>query len=151
MEGKVVAVCISRDKGTKKENVGSGVLLEGFGLEGDAHAGAWHRQVSLLAMESIDKLRQLGLDVGPGGFAENITTEGIDLLSLPIGTKLRVGEGCLLEVTQVGKECYDRCAIYYQVGDCVMPREGIFARVIKGGPIKKDDAVEVVKEGKKGV
>jgi len=142
--GKVVAVCTSEKKGMRKKNVGQGVLKANFGLEGDAHAGDWHRQVSLLALESIKKMQDLGLDVGPGDFAENLTTEGIDLLSLPIGTKLRIGESALGEVTQIGKECHTKCAIYYQAGDCVMPKEGIFIRILEGGPVRVGDKVEVV-------
>ena len=142
--GKIVAVCTSEKKGTRKKNVGQGMLVEDFGLKGDAHGGPWHRQVSLLAMESIEKMRAKGLDVHPGDFAENLTTEGIDLVSLHIGTKLRIGENVLGEVTQIGKECHNRCAIYYQAGDCVMPREGIFIKVIQGGPVKVGDEVEVI-------
>ncbi|HHY29830.1 MAG TPA: MOSC domain-containing protein, partial [Syntrophaceticus sp.] len=112
--------------------------------EGDAHAGDWHRQVSLLAMESIKKMQDKGLDVGPGDFAENLTTEGIELVSLPVGTKLRLGEEALSEVTQIGKKCHNRCAIYYQAGDCVMPREGIFIRVLQGGQVRAGDIIEVV-------
>ncbi|MCK4507979.1 MAG: MOSC domain-containing protein, partial [Desulfuromonadales bacterium] len=119
-------------------------LQEGFGLVGDAHGGDWHRQVSLLAIESIDKMRAAGLDVGPGDFAENLTTRGIELYSLPIGTRFRVGARVLLEMTQIGKECHDRCAIYHQAGDCVMPKEGVFAIVLEGGPVKTGDAVEIL-------
>ena len=137
----VVAVCISENKGERKTPVDSVELRENHGIVGDAHAGDWHRQVSLLASESIDKMRALGLDVDSGDFAENITTSGIELVSLPIGTRLQIGE-TLLEVTQIGKECHTRCAIFYQAGDCVMPKEGIFARVITGGVIKPGDAVE---------
>lgn len=144
MKAEVVAVSISREKGTRKENIPEGLLIEGYGFKDDAHAGDWHRQVSLLAMESIGKIRAKGLDVGPGDFAENITTSGIDLVSLPIGTRLKVGEGVLMEVTQIGKECHTRCAIYYQAGDCVMPREGIFTKVLKGGTVKKGDPIVVV-------
>lgn len=142
--GKILAVCISEHKGERKKNIGQGVLVENHGLEGDAHAGDWHRQVSLLAIESIKKMQEKGLDVGPGDFAENLTTEGIDLISLPIGTKLKIGEQAVGEVTQIGKECHSRCAIYYQAGDCVMPREGIFIRVLKGGPVKVNDRIEVI-------
>jgi len=142
--GKILAVCISEHKGERKKNIGQGVLIENNGLEGDAHAGDWHRQVSLLAIESIKKMQEKGLDVGPGDFAENLTTEGIDLVSLPIGTKLKIGEQAVGEVTQIGKECHSRCAIYYQSGDCVMPREGIFIRVLKGGPVKVNDSIEVI-------
>ena len=139
----VLAVCISEKKGERKKPVEAVELRENHGIVGDGHAGEWHRQVSLLAQESIDKMRALGLDVNAGDFAENITTSGIDLVSLPIGTQLQVG-GTLLEVTQIGKECHTRCAIYYQAGDCVMPKEGIFARVISGGTIKPGDEVQVL-------
>lgn len=137
----VEAVCISENKGERKKPVESVELRENHGIVGDAHAGEWHRQVSLLATESIEKMRKLGLDVTAGDFAENITTSGIELVSLPIGTRLQVGE-TLLEVTQIGKECHTRCAIYYQAGDCVMPKEGIFAKVITGGTIKPGDGVK---------
>ncbi|MFH1625415.1 MAG: MOSC domain-containing protein [Pseudomonadota bacterium] len=145
MSGKVVAVCISEGKGTKKENIQRGKLIEGHGLESDAHAGDWHRQISLLSRESIQKMRDRGLDVGPGDFAENITIEGIDLLDLPLGTKLTVGKRAMLEVTQIGKVCHGRCAIFYQAGDCVMPNEGIFARVLVGGEIGVEDQIKVIK------
>ncbi len=141
--GKIVAVCTSPKKGMRKKNVGEGVLIEEHGLEGDAHTGSWHRQVSLLANESIGKMINLGLDVGPGDFAENITTEGLDLVSLPVGTRISIGPDALVEVTQIGKECHNRCAIYYQAGDCVMPKEGIFVRVLKGGPVKVGQEIEV--------
>ncbi|KLU60119.1 MOSC domain protein [Peptococcaceae bacterium CEB3] len=141
---KIVAVCSSERKGMRKKNVGTAMLKANYGLEGDAHAGAWHRQVSLLALESIRKMQDLGLKVGPGDFAENLTTEGIDLVSLPIGTKLRLGAQGLAEVTQIGKECHSKCAIYYQAGDCVMPKEGIFVRVLAGGPISVGDEIEVM-------
>jgi MOSC domain-containing protein YiiM len=137
---KVLAVCISENKGERKKPVEAVELRENHGIVGDAHAGDWHRQVSLLAQESIDKMRALGLDVTAGDFAENITTLGIDLVSLPIGTRLQIGE-TLLEVTQIGKECHTRCAIFYQAGDCVMPKEGIFARVITGGVIRPGDEI----------
>lgn len=139
----VEAVCISENKGERKKPVEAVELRENHGIVGDAHAGEWHRQVSLLAAESIDKMRKLGLDVDAGDFAENITTKGIELVSLPIGTRLQVGTA-LLEVTQIGKECHTRCAIYYQAGDCVMPKEGIFARVIHGGMVRPADRIAVV-------
>jgi len=142
---KIVAVCTSEKKGVRKQNIGSGELVKEFGLQGDAHGGPWHRQVSLLALESIEKMRAKGLDVNPGDFAENLTTEGIDLVVLPVGTKIKIGPQALGEVTQIGKECHSRCAIYYQAGDCVMPREGIFIRVLQGGPVKVGDQVEVLK------
>jgi len=142
--GKILAVCTSENTGERKKNIGEGMLVAEHGLEGDAHAGDWHRQVSLLAIESIKKMQDKGLDVGPGDFAENLTTEGIDLVSLPIGTNLKIGPEALGEVTQIGKKCHARCAIYYQAGDCVMPREGIFIRVLKGGRVRVGDSVEVV-------
>ena len=143
MPAEVVAVSISKNKGERKTPMEMAVLREGHGIVGDAHAGDWHRQVSLLAEESIEKMRALGLDVDSGDFAENITTRGIDLLSLPIGKRLSLGEATI-EVTQIGKECHNRCAIYYQAGDCVMPREGIFARVIHGGKVKPGDQIMVL-------
>jgi MOSC domain-containing protein YiiM len=139
--GKVLSVNISTDKGTKKINVHSCALLKDFGLKGDAHAGPWHRQVSLLANESIEKMRAKGLKVSYGDFAENITTEGVDLVRLPIGTEIRIGNSILLRVTQIGKECHERCAIYYQAGDCVMPKEGIFAEVTTEGEVKVGDEI----------
>ena len=137
---QVIAVCVSPDKGQRKTPVASVLVQENHGIAGDAHAGDWHRQVSLLAQESIDKMRALGLDVTTGDFAENITTSGIDLVSLPVGSRLQVGQ-TVLEVTQIGKECHQRCAIYHQAGDCVMPKEGIFARVVTGGTIRPVDTV----------
>jgi MOSC domain-containing protein YiiM len=143
-QGRILAVCISERKGERKKAIDRGLLIENFGLQGDAHAGDWHRQISLLGDESVDKMRAAGLDVGAGDFAENLTIVGINLPALPVGTHLQVGSVALLEVTQIGKECHQHCAIYQQVGDCVMPREGIFARVLRGGPVTKDDAVIVV-------
>lgn len=142
MIGKVVAVNISTNKGERKTPAPEVTLREEHGIVGDGHAGDWHRQISLLAQESIAKMQALGLDVKEGDFAENITTEGVDLVSLPIGAKIELGE-TLLEVTQIGKECHTRCAIYYQAGDCVMPKEGIFARVLKGGVVRPGDQVVV--------
>jgi MOSC domain-containing protein YiiM len=141
--GKVLAVNISEDKGTKKTNIQSCSLLKDFGLKGDAHAGPWHRQVSLLANESIEKMRAKGLNVGYGNFAENVTTEGVDLVHLPIGTEIRIGNSVILRVTQIGKECHERCAIYYQAGDCVMPKEGIFAEVVSEGEVKVEDEIVI--------
>jgi MOSC domain-containing protein YiiM len=144
MSGKVVSVNISDKKGVRKKPVEEIMLKSSYGIEGDAHASSeWHRQVSLLAMESIRKMRDMGLDVYPGDFAENVTTEGIDLVSLPIGTKLSIGGEVVGEVSQIGKECHSRCAIYYQAGDCVMPKEGIFITVLSGGKIKKGDRISV--------
>jgi MOSC domain-containing protein YiiM len=144
LPARVVAVSISATKGVKKDNVAEARVLANFGLEGDAHAGDWHRQVSLLAVESIDKMRKRGLDLKPGDFAENLTTQGIDIPHLPVGTRLRVGEEVVLEVTQIGKACHHGCAIKQAVGDCVMPREGIFARVVRGGLIHKFNIIEVL-------
>ena len=144
MQGTIIAVCTSKKKGTRKRNVGEAELRVDWGLVGDAHAANWHRQVSLLAMESIEKMRAKGLNVGPGSFAENLTTQGIDLLSLPIGSQVRVGSDVVLEITQHGKVCHDRCAIYEIAGDCVMPREGIFAKVVEGGRVKVGDTIKVL-------
>lgn len=144
VKGKIVAVCTSLEKGGRKKDVGQGVLVEDFGLQGDGHGGDGHRQISLLAMESIAKMLAKGLDVGPGDFAENFTTEGLDLCNLPIGSRLRIGSEALLEITQIGKVCHERCQIYYQAGDCVMPREGVFARVLQGGPVANGDVIELL-------
>ena len=144
--GIVVAVCVSDRKGVRKRDVGQAHLRPDWGLESDAHAGDWHRQVSLLAIESVDKMRAKGLNVSPGSFAENITVRGLDLPSLPIGTRMRLGEA-VMEVTQIGKECHTRCAIYQQAGDCVMPREGIFAKVLQEGIVRTGDPIEILEEG----
>ncbi|NLY37818.1 MAG: molybdenum cofactor biosynthesis protein [Firmicutes bacterium] len=141
--GKIIAVCTSAKKGERKQNVGRSMLVKNLGLEGDAHAGFAHRQVSLLAMESIEKMIAAGLQVGPGDFAENLTTTGINLAALPVGTRLKVGKEAILRVTQIGKECHHRCAIYYQAGDCIMPREGIFAEVLQGGPVQVGDSLQL--------
>jgi MOSC domain-containing protein YiiM len=147
--GKVVAVSVSDRKGQRKRPVPSAVLVPDHGIEGDAHAGtSGHRQVSLLGVESADKMRAKGVEVGHGDFAENLTVAGIDLLSLRIGDRLRVG-AALLEISQIGKECHDRCAIWQQVGDCVMPREGIFGRVIRGGRVAPGDPVAFEPAGTK--
>jgi len=148
MPAKVIAVCKSKQKGTRKEIVSEGVLKDDYGLIDDAHAsGCTHRQVSLLAAESINKMRQLGFDVGPGDFAENLTTEGIDLISLPVGTQVSIGKGVTLEVTQHGKECHSGCTIYRQIGKCIMPKEGVFAKVIRGGLIRAGDTIKVIGQG----
>jgi cyclic pyranopterin phosphate synthase len=139
----LVSINVSETKGVRKKPVDT-VHVGSEGLVGDAHSGAWHRMVSLLAEESIDKMRAMGLDVNAGDFAENLTTRGIDLLKLPLGTRFRVGASLVLEVTQHGKECHTRCAIYYQAGDCVMPREGIFAKVVEPGEIRAGDEVVVL-------
>ena len=141
--GKVVAVCTSDRTGIPKRPVEQGILKEDWGIEGDAHAGDWHRQVSLLAMESIDKMRAKGLNVRPGSFAENITTKDIELYTLPVGTRMRLGTA-LVEVTQIGKVCHSHCAIYEQAGDCVMPREGIFVKVLDPGVVAAGDVVDIL-------
>lgn len=140
---EVVAVCISEKKGTVKKPVPEIQLKRQYGIVGDAHAGDWHRQVSLLGNESVEKMRRKLPDIPVGAFAENILTEGVDLPRLPIGTKLRVGE-TLLEITQIGKECHAACAIRKQVGDCVMPREGVFAIVLEEGTVRAGDNIEIV-------
>ncbi len=146
MVAKIIAVCTSEKKQTKKINVERACLKENFGIIGDAHSSNHtNRQISLLAIESINKMRALGLNVHPGDFAENLTTEGMDLTILPLGTKLLLGEEVILEVTQIGKECHTRCAIYHQAGDCIMPKEGIFARVIKRGILKTGDKIELIR------
>ena len=142
--GEVIAVCTSPKKQTRKININECLVEKNHGLMGDAHSSPeTHRQVSLLALESIDKMRDMGLDVHPGDFAENITTTGIELVTIPIGTRLQVGDS-IMEVTQIGKECHNRCAIYQQAGDCIMPREGIFARAITGGKVKTGDKVMIL-------
>ena len=141
--GEIVAVNVSKEKGERKTPETSVQLRENHGIVGDAHAGDWHRQVSLLALESIAKMQALGLDVGPGDFAENLTTQGIDLVNLPVGTRLAVGP-VELEISQIGKVCHTRCAIFYQAGDCVMPKEGVFARVLSGGVIQPQDRIELL-------
>jgi MOSC domain-containing protein YiiM len=143
-KGRIKAISISKEQGTKKYNIPTARLKADFGIEGDAHAGDWHRQVSLLGEESIAKMRAKGATVAPGDFAENITTEGIDLQSLTIGSKVRLGSEAEVEITQFGKKCHSGCAIFQQVGDCIMPREGVFAKVIKPGQIKSGDTIEVL-------
>lgn len=146
---KIISVNISETKGTIKNPIEVGCFELEVGLSGDAHSGPWHRQVSLLAMESIEKMKRMNLpDLKPGDFAENLTTEGIELFTLPIGTRLKIGE-TLMEVTQIGKECHHGCEIRKKVGDCVMPREGIFCRVLEAGNVSAEDEVSVVAEGLK--
>ncbi|MCB7129765.1 MAG: MOSC domain-containing protein [Candidatus Brocadiales bacterium] len=142
--GRVVAVCISQKKGTQKVDVGEVKLIEDHGIESDAHAGPGHRQVSFLALESADKMRQKGLDIDSGDFGENIVTEGLDIKRLKPGTRLKLGNDALLEITQIGKECHDRCAIYYKAGDCIMPKEGIFSTVLAGGIVRVGDQVKIL-------
>lgn len=140
---KVLAVCWSKHKRTSKADIGEGVFIENYGLTDDAHADSTtHRQVSLMATESIKKMADLGLTVGPGAFGENLTTEGIDLVALPVGTEVKVGPEVVLEITQIGKVCHTKCAIFYKVGQCIMPEEGIFAKVIHGGKVKTGDEIK---------
>jgi len=143
---KIDSIAVSKKKGTRKGQVEAAFLIQDHGLKGDAHAGPWHRQVSFLAAESIKLARERGLDVTFGDFAENIATSGIDWLKLPVGTRLQVGDSALVEITQIGKECHNKCAIYYMAGDCIMPREGIFARVLQGGEIHCGDRILIMKE-----
>ncbi|MGD8227109.1 MAG: MOSC domain-containing protein [Desulfobacteraceae bacterium] len=140
---KIVSVAVSKKKGTPKKIVDEVVLVQDHGIEGDAHAGPWHRQVSFLAAESIENARSQGLEVTFGDFAENIATSGIDWQKIPVGTRLRLGDYVRVEVTQIGKECHTRCAIYYKAGDCIMPKEGIFARVLEGGKIRPGDMIAI--------
>ncbi len=146
IKGRIKAISVSQKRGTQKTNVPEAELKTDFGIVGDAHAASWHRQISLLANESIEKMIAKGAKVSPGNFAENITTEGIDLLSLSIGSKLKAGGNVELEISQFGKKCHSRCAIFEQVGDCVMPREGVFAKVTKGGLVKVGDVIEVLND-----
>ena len=142
-----IAVCRSKKKGTKKKTIDEGTLREDYGLVGDAHADCHtHRQVSLLAIARIDKMKSLGFDISPGDFAENLTTEGIGLASLPVGTNLSVGKETILEITQIGKECHSGCAIFRQIGKCIMPKEGVFVRVIRGGHVKVGDPIRIEKD-----
>ena len=145
---KIVSIAISKKKGVRKIPVEEASLIQDHGIEGDAHAGPWHRQVSFLSSESIEGARKRGLDVTFGDFAENIATSGIDWQKIPVGTMLRVGDSALVEITQIGKECHNRCAIYYQAGDCIMPREGVFARVLKGGKIRCGQPIDFMTEHK---
>ena len=144
--GKVIAVCVSEKKGTQKTNVGTVTLKEDWGIENDAHAGNWHRQVSLLSYEKVEEFRAKGAVVDDGAFGENLVVSGYDFKSLPIGTKFRCND-VLLELTQVGKECHSHCAIYKVMGDCIMPREGVFTRVLHGGTISVGDELTIVEEG----
>ena len=143
---KINSIAISKKKGTRKTQVEEALLIQDYGLEGDAHAGPWHRQVSFLASESIQSAREKGLDVTFGDFAENIATSGIEWPKVPVGTRIQLGESALVEITQIGKECHNKCAIYYMAGDCIMPREGIFARVLKGGKIRSGDKVSIISQ-----
>ena len=139
---KVLSIAISKKKGVQKEPVNEARLLEGFGVEGDAHGGPWHRQVSFLASERIQEQKKKGLPVDFGAYAENIATSGIDWPNVPVGSRVRIGESAILEITQIGKKCHTKCAIYSMAGDCIMPREGVFCRVLRGGIIRVGDEIE---------
>ena len=144
MKGIIRGICVSEKKGTQKVQIPQAFLREGYGIEGDAHAGNWHRQVSLLALEKIEAFREKGANVEFGAFGENLIVEGFDLRALPVGTRFKVGDEVLLELTQIGKECHSHCAIYHQVGDCIMPREGVFTVVLHSGTVKTGDPVEMI-------
>lgn len=141
--GKVIAVCMSPAKGTEKKNIGKALFIEDYGMEGDAHAGKWHRQVSLLSFDRIEEFRAKGAEVSDGAFGENLVVQGIDFRSLPVGTRLCCGD-VELEITQIGKECHHGCRIFQKMGECIMPKEGVFARVIKGGVICAGDEMRVM-------
>jgi len=140
--GVVKAVCISEERGVAKKDIGGGELVEQHGLKGDAHAGDWHRQISLLSLQKIEAFRAKGAEIEFGAFGENLVVDGIDFAGLPIGTKFTCGDA-LLELTQIGKECHNHCEIYRRMGDCIMPREGVFARVLRGGMVKVGDEIQV--------
>jgi MOSC domain-containing protein YiiM len=141
---KIISLAISKKKATRKQVINEALLIKNHGIKGDAHAGNWHRQVSFLSSESIEEARRMGLDVSFGDFAENIATEGIDWKTMPIGTRVKLGDSALVEITQIGKECHTKCAIYYKAGDCIMPKEGVFAKVLEGGTIRCSDKVEIL-------
>lgn len=141
--GKVIAVCISKKKGTQKINIHTGKFIADFGIENDAHAGNWHRQVSLISKEKIEEFKARGADVEDGAFGENLIVEGFDFKNLPVGTKFQCNN-VILEMTQIGKECHSHCQIYQKVGDCIMPREGVFAVVLNGGMISEGDEMVMI-------
>jgi MOSC domain-containing protein YiiM len=146
MEGTVVSIAVSDEKGVPKKPVDAVLLIADYGIKGDAHAGKWHRQVSLLAAEDINAANEKGFAVTFGDFAENIATLGVDWPALPVGTKVKIGPAALLEITQIGKKCHDKCAVHQRVGDCIMPRKGVFAKVLAGGTIRKQDPVKVLSD-----
>ena len=143
--GRIHAICISEKKGTQKHEVSSAKLVESWGIEGDAHAGTWHRQVSLLGLGQIEEFRSRGAKVEFGAFGENLVVEGYHFRELPVGTRFQAGEA-ILEMTQIGKECHSHCAIYHAMGDCIMPREGVFARVLRGGVIRTGDELVLLEK-----
>ena len=144
--GNIVAICISEARGTQKHEVQNAYLKEDWGIVGDAHAGKWHRQVSLLSVEKVNDFREKGANVINGAFGENLVVEGYDLKTIPVGTRFKVGSEVILEMTQIGKQCHSHCEIYKVMGDCIMPREGVFARVIHGGEVNRGDAIEIITE-----
>ncbi len=141
-----MSIAVSKKKGTRKVPTNEALLVRNHGLEGDAHAGPWHRQVSFLSSENIEQARNQGLDVTFGDFAENISTLGIDWKNVPVGAQVKLGEEALVEITRIGKECHNKCAIYYLAGDCIMPKEGVFARVLEGGRIRRGDDVTIIEK-----
>lgn len=141
--GKIIAICVSEKKGTQKKNIDEAMFIENHGIENDAHAGDWHRQVSLLSYNKIQEFNEKGANVFHGAFGENLVVEGIDFVTLPVGTQFKCND-VLLELTQIGKECHTRCQIYYKMGECIMPKQGVFAKVIKGGSIKVGDELLVI-------
>jgi|TARA_B100002003_G_scaffold250331_1_gene289425 MOSC domain-containing protein YiiM len=141
---QIISLAISKKKATRKQVINEALLIKNHGIKGDAHAGNWHRQVSFLSSESIEVARRMGLDVSFGDFAENIATEGIDWKTMPIGTRVKLGDSAFVEITQIGKECHTKCAIYYKAGDCIMPKEGVFAKVLEGGTIQCGDKIEIL-------
>lgn len=141
--GKLIGICVSEKRGTQKQEIGQARLISDWGIEGDAHAGDWHRQVSLLSYEKIEEFRRRGADVTNGAFGENLIVEGYNLRTLPIGTRFEIGDA-VLEMTQIGKECHSHCEIYHKMGDCIMPREGVFAVVLSGGEIHAGDEVRMI-------
>jgi MOSC domain-containing protein YiiM len=150
-KGTVIAVCRSEKTGTNKESCGAGIFIEDYGLEGDAHASRGiARQVSLLAEESIEKMQGQGIELKPGDFAENLTIGGMELFTLPVGTRLKVGAEVVLEISQIGKACHKGCAIFQAVGNCIMPKEGVFARVVRGGKVRDKDFVEIMRKEETG-
>lgn len=143
MKGRLTGICISEKRGTKKQLIPEARIVEHWGIEGDAHGGNWHRQVSLLSQEKIDAFRAKGAEAEPGAFGENLIVEGFELRELPVGTRFRIGEA-VLELTQIGKECHNHCEIYQRMGDCIMPREGVFTEVVRGGHIQTGDEIELI-------
>lgn len=143
---KIVSISISKKKGTPKTQVNTALLIVNHGVKDDAHAGKWHRQVSFLSSENILKSRKQGLDVTFGDFAENISTSGIDWKTIPVGKKIRLGRKAVVEITQIGKICHNKCAIFYKAGDCIMPKEGVFAKVLQEGQIQCGDEIEILDE-----